>query len=55
MDGNFIVFKPILGNVYCVNYGTVLLKGYVILVIGFRQILWRPVKEVISNYIYNKV
>ncbi|GET03066.1 bromodomain-containing protein [Rhizophagus clarus] len=32
-----------------------ILKGYVILVIGFRQILWRPVEEVISNYTYNKV
>ena len=30
------------------------IKGYVILVIGFRRILWRPVEEVISNYIYNK-
>ncbi|GET03542.1 hypothetical protein GLOIN_2v1781474 [Rhizophagus clarus] len=31
------------------------LKGFVILVIGFRRILWRPVKEVISNYSYVKV
>ncbi|GES92239.1 hypothetical protein GLOIN_2v1781474 [Rhizophagus clarus] len=31
------------------------LKGFVILVVGFRRILWRPVKEVISNYVYNKV
>ncbi|GBB86915.1 hypothetical protein RclHR1_13370001, partial [Rhizophagus clarus] len=32
-----------------------ILKGYVILVIGFRRILWRPVEEVITNYKYNKV
>ncbi|CAB4388721.1 unnamed protein product [Rhizophagus irregularis] len=31
------------------------LKGFVLLVIGFRRILWKPVKEVTSNYIYNKV
>ncbi|GES94860.1 hypothetical protein GLOIN_2v1781474 [Rhizophagus clarus] len=31
------------------------LKGFVILVIGFRRILWRPVEEVMSNYSYNKV
>ncbi|GES74618.1 hypothetical protein GLOIN_2v1779809 [Rhizophagus clarus] len=31
-----------------------ILKGYVILVIGFRRILWRSVEEVISNYTYNK-
>ncbi|GES81763.1 bromodomain-containing protein [Rhizophagus clarus] len=31
------------------------LVGYVILVIGFRRILWRPVKEVVTNYKYNKV
>ncbi|GBC08890.1 hypothetical protein RclHR1_08470001 [Rhizophagus clarus] len=31
------------------------LKGFVILVVGFRRILWRPVEEVISNYIYGKV
>ncbi|GES88145.1 hypothetical protein GLOIN_2v1781474 [Rhizophagus clarus] len=31
------------------------LKGFVILVIGFRRILWRPVEEVISNYSYYKV
>ncbi|GES94801.1 hypothetical protein GLOIN_2v1781474 [Rhizophagus clarus] len=31
------------------------LKGFVILVIGFRRILWRPVGEVTSNYSYNKV
>ena len=30
-------------------------RGFVILVIGFRRILWRPVEEVTSNYIYNKV
>ncbi|UZO15692.1 uncharacterized protein OCT59_007108 [Rhizophagus irregularis] len=29
------------------------LKGFVILVIGFRRILWKPVDEVISNYTYN--
>ncbi|GBB96582.1 hypothetical protein RclHR1_02790005 [Rhizophagus clarus] len=32
-----------------------ILKGYVILVIGFRRILWRPVENVISNYTYNKI
>ncbi|GBB89492.1 hypothetical protein RclHR1_01620004 [Rhizophagus clarus] len=32
-----------------------ILKGYVILVIGFRRILWSPVEEVISNHIYNKI
>ncbi|GBB88607.1 hypothetical protein RclHR1_15170003 [Rhizophagus clarus] len=31
------------------------LKGFVILVIGFRRILWRPVEEVMSNYSYNKI
>ncbi|GBC07125.1 hypothetical protein RclHR1_07280002 [Rhizophagus clarus] len=31
------------------------LKGFVILVIGFRRILWRPVEEVMSNYSYDKV
>ncbi|GES73486.1 hypothetical protein RCL_jg3981.t1 [Rhizophagus clarus] len=31
------------------------LKGFVILVIGFRRILWRPIEEVISNYSYYKV
>jgi hypothetical protein len=31
------------------------LKGFVILVVGFRRILWRPVKEVVFNYMYNKV
>ncbi|GET02206.1 hypothetical protein GLOIN_2v1488473 [Rhizophagus clarus] len=31
------------------------LKKFVILVIGFRRILWRPVEEVISNYSYYKV
>ncbi|GES92207.1 hypothetical protein GLOIN_2v1781474 [Rhizophagus clarus] len=31
------------------------LKGFVILVIGFRRILWRPVEEVMTNYSYNKV
>ncbi|GES90907.1 hypothetical protein GLOIN_2v1843805 [Rhizophagus clarus] len=30
------------------------LKGFVILVIGFRRILWRSVDEVKSNYIYDK-
>ncbi|EXX78451.1 hypothetical protein RirG_014890 [Rhizophagus irregularis DAOM 197198w] len=29
------------------------LKGFVILVIGFQRILWKPVDEVISNYTYN--
>ncbi|CAB4382102.1 unnamed protein product [Rhizophagus irregularis] len=29
------------------------LKGFVILVIGFQHILWKPVDEVISNYTYN--
>ncbi|CAB5308690.1 unnamed protein product [Rhizophagus irregularis] len=31
------------------------LKGFVVLVIGFRRILWKPVKEVMSNYIYNAI
>ncbi|GET01607.1 hypothetical protein GLOIN_2v1476919 [Rhizophagus clarus] len=31
------------------------LKGFVILVIGFHRILWRPVEDVISNYLYYKV
>ncbi|GES79176.1 hypothetical protein GLOIN_2v1781474 [Rhizophagus clarus] len=31
------------------------LKGFVILVIGFRRILWRPVEELISNYNYDKI
>ncbi|PKB93812.1 hypothetical protein RhiirA5_440260 [Rhizophagus irregularis] len=31
------------------------LKGFVILVIGFRRILWRSVNEVTTNYTYNKV
>ncbi|RGB27922.1 hypothetical protein C1646_768466 [Rhizophagus diaphanus] len=31
------------------------LKGFVILVIGFRRILWKPVDEVISNYTYNVI
>ncbi|CAB4476785.1 unnamed protein product [Rhizophagus irregularis] len=31
------------------------LKGFVILVIGFRRILWRSVDEVTTNYTYNKV
>jgi hypothetical protein len=31
------------------------LKGFVILVVGFRRILWRPVKEVVFNYTYDKV
>ncbi|CAB5211707.1 hypothetical protein RhiirA5_418731 [Rhizophagus irregularis] len=29
------------------------LKGFIILVIGFQRILWKPVDEVISNYTYN--
>ncbi|GBB88700.1 hypothetical protein RclHR1_15270001 [Rhizophagus clarus] len=32
-----------------------ILKGYVILVIGFRRILWRPIEDIISNYTYNKI
>ncbi|PKY60686.1 hypothetical protein RhiirA4_519497 [Rhizophagus irregularis] len=31
------------------------IKGFVIVVIGFHRILWKPVEEVTSNYIYNKV
>ncbi|GES81632.1 hypothetical protein GLOIN_2v1771827 [Rhizophagus clarus] len=31
------------------------LKGFVILVVGFRRILWRSVGEVISNYKYDKI
>ncbi|RGB43452.1 hypothetical protein C1646_661479 [Rhizophagus diaphanus] len=31
------------------------LKGFVILVIGFRRILLRSVEEVISNYLYAKI
>ncbi|GES92251.1 bromodomain-containing protein [Rhizophagus clarus] len=31
------------------------LKGFVIIVVSFQRILWRPVEEVISNYVYNKV
>ncbi|CAG8483500.1 6372_t:CDS:2 [Diversispora eburnea] len=31
------------------------LKGFIIIVIGFRQILWRPVEEIITNYRYDKV
>ncbi|GBB91294.1 hypothetical protein RclHR1_01850004 [Rhizophagus clarus] len=31
------------------------LKGFVVLVVGFRRIIWRPVEEVISNYIYDKI
>jgi hypothetical protein len=31
------------------------LKGFVILVVGFRRILWRSVEEIISDYSYNKV
>ncbi|EXX52109.1 Bdf1p [Rhizophagus irregularis DAOM 197198w] len=31
------------------------LKGFVILVIGFRRILCKPIEEVISNYNYNKI
>ncbi|GBB96328.1 hypothetical protein RclHR1_27290001 [Rhizophagus clarus] len=32
-----------------------ILKGYVILVVGFHRILWKPVEEVISDYTYNKI
>ncbi|PKY29531.1 hypothetical protein RhiirB3_446191 [Rhizophagus irregularis] len=31
------------------------LKGFVILVIGFRRILWKSVDDVTTNYIYNKI
>ncbi|GES92919.1 hypothetical protein GLOIN_2v1781474 [Rhizophagus clarus] len=31
------------------------LKGFVILAVGFRRILWRSVEEVISNYIYDRI
>ncbi|CAB4476816.1 unnamed protein product [Rhizophagus irregularis] len=31
------------------------LKGFVILVIGFRHILWKSANEVTTNYIYNKI
>ncbi|GBB91482.1 hypothetical protein RclHR1_01880013 [Rhizophagus clarus] len=31
------------------------LKGFVVLVIGFRRVLWRSAEEVTSNYTYNKV
>jgi hypothetical protein len=31
------------------------LKGFVILVIGFRRILWKPVEEMTSNYSYEKI
>ncbi|CAB4382174.1 unnamed protein product [Rhizophagus irregularis] len=31
------------------------LKGFVILVIGFHRILWRPVEEIITNYTYYKI
>ncbi|CAB4436536.1 unnamed protein product [Rhizophagus irregularis] len=31
------------------------LKGFVILVIGFQRILWKSVKEIISNYSYEKI
>ncbi|EXX56702.1 Bdf1p [Rhizophagus irregularis DAOM 197198w] len=31
------------------------LKGFVILVIGFRCILWKPIEEVLVNYNYNKI
>ncbi|PKB98535.1 hypothetical protein RhiirA5_431224 [Rhizophagus irregularis] len=31
------------------------LKGFVILVIGFRRILLRSVEDVISNYLYEKI
>src|SRR5919205_602304 len=30
------------------------LKGFVILVVGFRRILWKSVEEVVSHYKYNK-
>ncbi|PKY61280.1 hypothetical protein RhiirA4_486038 [Rhizophagus irregularis] len=30
------------------------LKGFVILVVGFRRVLWRSVEEIISDYSYNK-
>lgn len=28
------------------------LEGFIIVVIGFRRILWRPIEETISNYKY---
>ncbi|EXX59815.1 hypothetical protein RirG_185630 [Rhizophagus irregularis DAOM 197198w] len=31
------------------------LKGFVILVIGFRRILWKSVEEITSNYSYEKI
>ncbi|GBC47609.2 hypothetical protein GLOIN_2v1781418 [Rhizophagus irregularis DAOM 181602=DAOM 197198] len=31
------------------------LKGFVILVIGFRRILWKSANEVTTNHIYNKI
>ncbi|PKK69753.1 hypothetical protein RhiirC2_780626 [Rhizophagus irregularis] len=31
------------------------LKGFVVLVIGFRCIIWKSVNEVTTNYIYNKI
>ncbi|UZO26278.1 uncharacterized protein OCT59_018516 [Rhizophagus irregularis] len=31
------------------------LKGFVILVIGFRRILWKSVEEITSNYLYEKI
>ncbi|PKK76495.1 hypothetical protein RhiirC2_707358 [Rhizophagus irregularis] len=31
------------------------LRGFVILVIGFRHILWKSANEVTTNYIYNKI
>jgi hypothetical protein len=31
------------------------IKGFVILVVGFRRILWKSVGEVVSNYTYSKV
>ncbi|CAB4375748.1 unnamed protein product [Rhizophagus irregularis] len=31
------------------------LKGFVILVIGFRRILWKSVEEIIFNYLYEKI
>ncbi|PKY62141.1 hypothetical protein RhiirA4_488102 [Rhizophagus irregularis] len=29
------------------------LKGFVILVVGFRRVLWRSVEDIISNYSYD--
>jgi hypothetical protein len=30
------------------------LKGFVILVIGFRRIIWKSVDDITSNYIYDQ-